>query len=212
MKTFLNVGMNDEIAESFSRKDGYEWTAWDCYRRFFQSWGMVYGIDRDEFDQVMQSKKAKHGLELKIQFSPKQMKETCFAYEKVLNDHGIYIEKDPARQLKQAILSVIDSWSTKSAVSYRDHLQIADEWGTAVVVQKMILGNLSANAGTGVRIYKQPIQREIGNQSLWRLCHLQSGGGCGFRPGKHPAHHRASEKAVQPGFQHLSGVGVPGYL
>jgi len=162
MKTFLNVGMNDEIAEAFSKKEGYEWTAWDCYRRFFQSWGMVYGIDRDEFDQVMHECKSNFGLELKIQFSPAQMKETCYAYEKVLNEHGIQIEKDPIKQLKQAILSVIDSWSTKSAMYYRDHLQIADEWGTAVVVQKMILGNLSASSGTGVVFTNSPFNGKSG--------------------------------------------------
>jgi pyruvate,orthophosphate dikinase len=162
MKTFLNVGMNDEIAETFSKKEGIGWTVWDCYRRFFQSWGMVYGIDRDLFDQVMQEKKTAFGAELKIQFTPDQMRETCFAYEKVLNDHGIQIEKDPSRQLRQAILSVIDSWSTESAVYYREHLQIADEWGTAVVVQKMILGNLSANSGTGVVFTNSPFNGKSG--------------------------------------------------
>jgi pyruvate,orthophosphate dikinase len=90
------------------------------------------------------------------------MRETCYAYEKILNDHGIYIEKDPIRQLKQAILSVIDSWSTESAVYYRNHLQIADEWGTAVVVQKMILGNLSASSGTGVVFTNSPFNGKSG--------------------------------------------------
>lgn len=47
MRTFLNVGMNDDIAETFSKKPNYSWTAWDCYRRFIQSWGMAYGIERD---------------------------------------------------------------------------------------------------------------------------------------------------------------------
>lgn len=162
MKTFLNVGMNDEIAEAFSRKNGYGWTAWDCYRRFFQSWGMFYGIERDIFDQVMQDRKAAYGLSLKIQFSPNQMKETCYAYENVLLEHGIHIEKDPFKQLKQSILSVIDSWSTKSAISYRNHLQVADEWGTAVIVQKMILGNLSSQSGSGVVFTNSPFNEKTG--------------------------------------------------
>ncbi len=162
MKTFLNVGMNDEIAETFSKRKGYEWTAWDCYRRFFQSWGMFFGIERDVFDQVMQDRKSAFGLELKSQFSPDQMKETCYAYEKVLLEHGIHIEKDPFRQLRQAILCVIDSWSTKSAISYRNHMQIADEWGTAVVVQKMILGNLSSSSGTGVVFTNSPFNGKSG--------------------------------------------------
>ncbi len=162
MKTFLNVGMNDEIAEAFSKKAGYEWTAWDCYRRFFQSWGMFYGIERDIFDQVMQDQKSDYDLKLKIQFSPKQMRETCYAYEAVLLNHGIHIEKDPFKQLKQAILSVIDSWSTKSAITYRNHMQIADEWGTAVIVQKMILGNLSSRSGTGVVFTNSPFNGKTG--------------------------------------------------
>ncbi len=162
MKTFLNVGMNDEVAEAFSRKEGCGWTAWDCYRRFFQSWGMFYGIDRDVFDQVMQERKSDYRLDLKIQFSTEQMKETCYAYEKVLDAHGIQIEKDPFQQLKKAILSVIDSWSAKSAVSYRKYMQIADEWGTAVVVQKMILGNLSPNSGTGVVFTNSPFNGKSG--------------------------------------------------
>ncbi|MEL7655138.1 MAG: PEP/pyruvate-binding domain-containing protein, partial [Bacillota bacterium] len=162
MKTFLNVGMNDEVAETLSKRTGYEWTAWDCYRRFFQSWGMFYGIERDIFDQIMNERKSEYGLELKIQFSPQQMKETCYAYEKVLTEHGIHIEKEPFLQLKDAILSVIDSWSTKSAISYRNHMQIADEWGTAVIVQKMILGNLSSNSGTGVVFTNSPFNGKTG--------------------------------------------------
>ena len=53
MRTFLNVGMNDEIAEALSKKPGHAWTAWDCYRRFIQSWGMAYGIERDIFDNII---------------------------------------------------------------------------------------------------------------------------------------------------------------
>lgn len=162
MKTFLNVGMNDEIAEAFSQKEGYEWTSWDCYRRFFQSWGMFFGIERDVFDRVMQKHKSKYGVELKIQFSPSQMKDLCLAYEHVLLDRNIHIEKDPFRQLRQAILCVIDSWSTKSAISYRNHMRIADEWGTAVIVQKMILGNLSSYSGTGVVFTNSPFGEKSG--------------------------------------------------
>ncbi|MDD2216367.1 MAG: PEP/pyruvate-binding domain-containing protein, partial [Eubacteriales bacterium] len=156
MKTFLNVGMNDEIAESFSSKKGFGWTAWDCYRRFLQSWGMAFGIDRDIFDQVILEHKEKCGVELKIQFTNDQMKGIAYYYKRVLEDHGIQIESDPFQQLKQAIRSVLDSWSSESAVSYRNHMQIADEWGTAVLVQKMVLGNLSTSSGTGVVLTNSP--------------------------------------------------------
>ncbi|HQE67136.1 MAG TPA: PEP/pyruvate-binding domain-containing protein, partial [Bacillota bacterium] len=162
MRTFLNVGMNDEIAETFSKKPDHSWTAWDCYRRFIQSWGMAYGIERDVFDRVILEHKVKFGVEQKIQFTAEQMKEIAYAYKKVLGDYGIHIEKDPFKQLKQAILSVIDSWSSGRAIYYREHLQIADEWGTAVIVQKMALGNLSERSGTGVVFTNSPLKTRSG--------------------------------------------------
>ena len=162
MKTFLNVGMNDRIAEEFSKREGYGWTAWDCYRRFFQSWGMAYGIERDTFDQVMGVHKEKYGYDLKVQFSQEQMKEVCYDYKKLLTDRGITIEDDPFSQLRQAILNVIDSWSSESAIYYRNHMQIADEWGTAVIVQKMVLGNRSLHSGTGVVFTNSPFSAHSG--------------------------------------------------
>lgn len=156
MKTFLNIGMNDEIAEAFSQQEGSEWTAWDSYRRFLQSWGMAHEIDRDVFDQIMQGYKEKWDVDLKINFTGSQMKIIAFQYKQELLDRGIYIEADLFKQLKEAIHSVLNSWSSKSAIYYRDHLQIADEWGTAVLVQKMVLGNRSMRSGTGVIFTSSP--------------------------------------------------------
>ncbi|MCB5257916.1 MAG: pyruvate phosphate dikinase, partial [Candidatus Cloacimonetes bacterium] len=59
-------------------------------------------------------------------------------------------EQDVFLQLKQAINHVLDSWNTDRARLYRQKLQIADDWGTAVLIQKMILGNISLDSGTGV--------------------------------------------------------------
>jgi pyruvate,orthophosphate dikinase len=156
MKTLLNVGINKEIAEISSQKEGLGWAAWDCYRRFLRSWGMAFGIERHVFNQVMQEHKERYGVEHKIQFTPEQMKEISLSYKRVLEDYNIKIETDPFKQLKQAIQCVFDSWSSSNAVYYRDHMQIANEWGTAVLVQKMILGNLSTNSGTGVVFTSNP--------------------------------------------------------
>jgi pyruvate,orthophosphate dikinase len=90
------------------------------------------------------------------------MKGIAYSYKRVLEHNGIYIEKDPFRQLRQAIHSVIGSWSSNRAIYYREHLQIADEWGTAVIVQKMALGNLSACSGTGVVFTNSPLNDKSG--------------------------------------------------
>jgi pyruvate, orthophosphate dikinase len=156
MNSFLNVGMNDSITEDLSKKENFGWTSWDCYRRFLQSWGMAYSIPRDEFDQIMLEYKGIYGIKQKIQFTPAQMRDIAYSYKEKLIQNNIKIEEAPFAQLKEAILLVFDSWSTSRAKVYRKHLQIADEWGTAVIVQKMVLGNINDTSGTGVVFTRNP--------------------------------------------------------
>ncbi len=162
MRTFLNVGMNDKITEILSKNKLYSWTVWDCYRRFLQSWGMAYGVDRDSFDRIMLDHKDRWGVELKVQFTNQQMRAIAYDYKAHLKGKGIEIEDEPFPQLKQAIISVLNSWSSKSAIYYRNHMQIADEWGTAVLVQQMVLGNLSGSSGTGVVFTNSPFNSQPG--------------------------------------------------
>ncbi|HNW69867.1 MAG TPA: PEP/pyruvate-binding domain-containing protein [Bacteroidales bacterium] len=156
MNTFLNVGINEQIIEALSKQPNYGWTSWDCYRRFLQSWGMASGLSRDTFDQIMIDFKTLYKVKQKVQFTPEQMKEISFAYRDVLKQNHIHIEEEVFPQIRQAILNVFDSWNSDRAIVYRKHLQIADEWGTAVVIQKMVLGNINYTSGTGVVFTHNP--------------------------------------------------------
>ncbi|MDY6911069.1 MAG: PEP/pyruvate-binding domain-containing protein [Chloroflexota bacterium] len=162
MCTFLNIGMNDEIVEGMSRQSLYGQAAWDCYRRFLQSWGMAHGIGRDDFDAINRDFESRFGVTRNIDFTAAQMKEIAQSYKKVLHTQGIYFENDPFLQLRQAILDVIDSWSSDRAKVYREHLQIAEEWGTAVIVQKMVLGNINTLSGAGVVFTHDPHESKSG--------------------------------------------------
>ena len=162
MNTFLNVGMNDEIAEKMSRQTNMGWTAWDSYRRFLQSWGMALGISRDAFDVVISHYKEKYGVEKKQQFSNAQMQEVAMAYKIELECQNRSFESDPFKQLIQATAFVLDSWDSKRAHTYRDQMQIANEWGTAVIIQQMVLGNMSDNSGSGVLFTRDPSSKRAG--------------------------------------------------
>ncbi len=157
MNTFLNVGLNDKIVEKLSRQPNFSWTSWDCYRRLLQSWGMTYGINRDVFDQVMIDFKEKYSVSQKIEFTPDQMREMAFTYKDILASRKVHFEEDPWTQLQQTITRVIDSWDSDRANVYRNHLQIANEWGTAVVIQQMVLGNIDDLSGTGVVFTHNPL-------------------------------------------------------
>lgn len=162
MSTFLNVGMNDQIAAAMDRDPETAWMGWDCYRRFLQSWGMSHGIDRDCFDEVMVRIKTKYGVDRKSNFSAAQMKELAREYRNTLHDHNVRFLDNPHEQLKQAISNILDSWSSQRAIAYRKYLEIADEWGTAVLVQKMVMGNRSRQSGSGVVFTHNPKLKKPG--------------------------------------------------
>lgn len=162
MDTFLNVGMNDHLVEGLSKQPNFPWTSWDCYRRFLQSWGMAHGIHRDVFDSIMRDYKQRYSIDLKRYFLPEHMQQIAKTYKQALSDHNVHFEQDLIKQLNYTINCVFDSWNSERARVYREHLQIADEWGTAVIVQKMILGNLNYNSGTGVVFTQNPLRERPG--------------------------------------------------
>ena len=120
MNTFLNVGMNDELTEALSKKDNYPWTSWDCYRRLLQTWGMAYGLNRNDFDKIMLDYKNKYNIQRKIDFTPKIMRDIAFAYKEHLKANNIAFESDPFKQIKQAIIAVFNSWGVGRAKVYRN--------------------------------------------------------------------------------------------
>jgi len=166
LDTFLNVGMTPAVAEGFAHSSGCPWAAWDAYRRFIQGWAMGHGIERDSFDALMREAKQKVGVAKKSKIPPEKMKELALRYRDFVLDRGVAISDDPYQQLHTCINLVLDSWHSETAEIYRSALQIAEEWGTAVVVQSMVYGNLTARSGTGVVLTSDP-RRTSGEVQLY---------------------------------------------
>ena len=158
MATFMDVGLNDTLAEALSRKPGFEWAAWDSYRRFLQSWAMASGIERDFFDDIMAEFKTRYGIERKLDFPPEHMRELALAYKARALDMGVRFNDDPFRQVVDCIRKVLESWDSPEAKLYRRYLGVAEEWGTAVVVQRMVFGNLTRESGSGVTFTRNPLE------------------------------------------------------
>jgi len=166
MATLLNVGINEEIVESMARSTGEVWFAWDNYRRFLQSWGMSFGVPREAFSEVMRKFKARYHVDKKRQFTGEEMKELALAYRAAVSERHITIYEDPWAQLNVAIQQVLRSWDSNNARQYRQIMGISDYWGTAVIVQAMIFGNLSLYSGSGVLFTARPY-RKIRRVALW---------------------------------------------
>jgi pyruvate,orthophosphate dikinase len=158
MTTFVDVGLNDRLAEALSRRPGFEWAAWDSYRRFLQSWAMASGIERDFFDDIMAEFKTRYGIERKLDFPPEHMRELAIAYKARAHDLGVRFIDDPFRQVVGCVRKVLESWDSPEAKLYRRYLGVAEEWGTAVVIQRMVFGNLSRESGSGVTFTRNPLE------------------------------------------------------
>lgn len=156
MDTFLNVGMNDEIAAGMAAQTGNAWFAWDNYRRFLQLYGMAFGLERDDFDAVISGFKQSLGIPLKRHFTGEQMRDMALAYKEKIRDEGITFEERPFEQLVMTIKSVLASWHSAKAIAYRKIMGISDDWGTAVTIQRMIFGNASRLSGSGVFFTHSP--------------------------------------------------------
>ncbi len=166
MATIHNVGLNQDIVEEFAQATGKEYLAWDNYRRFLQSWGMAEGMKREQFQSLMDNAKEKHKVKVKMNFTPAHMKELALDYQKVILSAGISIPDDPWLQLTGAIDIVLNSWNTTKTREYRALMDASDSWGTAVIIQAMVFGNLRQEAGSGVVFTAHPY-RKVSRVALW---------------------------------------------
>jgi pyruvate,orthophosphate dikinase len=156
LDTFIDVGINEKIAAGIAHKTGNGWFAWDNYRRFLQSLGMAMGLERDDFDAVIEKFKEKWKVSYKRGFSDDQMQEVALSYKQLILDARFDAIDDPLEQLYFAIKTVFDSWESSKAKTYRRIIGISDDWGTAVTVQQMVFGNISSSSGSGVIFTHNP--------------------------------------------------------
>ncbi|MCK5341624.1 MAG: phosphoenolpyruvate synthase, partial [Desulfobulbaceae bacterium] len=114
----------------------------------------------------MNSAKEKYGVDIKRDFTPAQMKELALNYRKTIREVGIGIPDDPWLQLTSAVEMVLDSWNADKTKEYRNLMDVSESWGTAVIVQAMVFGNLGPESGSGVVFTAHPY-RKVSRVALW---------------------------------------------
>ncbi len=166
LATINDVGLNQEIVSGFAEASGNPYAAWDNFRRFLQSWAMAGGMERDAFQLLMNRAKERHNVSKKSQFTPDQMKKLALEYRKEIKDSGIIIPNDSRLQLISAVEMVFDSWNSPKTREYLDLMNLSESWGTAVIVQTMVFGNLGPKSGSGVVFTAHPYRR-VRRVALW---------------------------------------------
>ncbi len=149
MDTITNVGITQDVIDYYARQD--PWFAYDCYRRLIHDFALsYYGMDRALYERLMTQAKEEAAVDLKEKLTGRQMEILTKKYRYAINRAGFSVPKDHYEQLYHAIVAVYQSWNSPVARNYRQFVNMSDEWGTAVIVQRMVFGNNSPDSITGV--------------------------------------------------------------
>jgi pyruvate, orthophosphate dikinase len=154
MDTILNIGLNDATVIGL----GDNRFAWDCYRRLLQMYGdVVLGVDHGHAENIFDTYKRRSGLRLDTDIQADGWKDIVEQFKNLAEkETGKPFPQDPHEQLWGAIGAVFKSWMTPRAVTYRKINSIPGDWGTAVIVQAVVFGNMGDDCATGVAFTRDP--------------------------------------------------------
>ena len=158
MDTILNLGLNDVVAAGLVLKTKNPRFVYDSYRRFVQMYGdVVLGLkpvhkdEIDPFEVIIEAKKKEKGVHLDTELNADDLLDLVAQFKKAIKVRtGSEFPEDPLAQLWGAIGAVFGSWMNDRAIAYRKLYDIPESWGTAVIVQSMVFGNMGESSGTGV--------------------------------------------------------------
>jgi len=158
MDTILNLGLNDRTVAGLAKLTGNERFAYDAYRRFMAMFAViVLGIEKEQFDRVVDEAKQKAGVATDPELSAGRWREVIAQFREIVRMHTHRpFPQDVFEQLELAVGAVFDSWHSKRASDYRAYNKIPDDWGTAVSVVSMVFGNMGDDSGTGVAFTRDP--------------------------------------------------------
>lgn len=164
MDTILNLGLNDEVVEGLIELSGNPRFAYDSYRRFITMFAdVVMGIDKNNFEAILDDLKKQKGVELDTDLDADDMKEMAKrSLARYAELKGEAFPQEPREQLIEAVKAVFRSWMNDRAIYYRHMNNIPSDWGTAVNVQEMVYGNMGEDSGTGVAFSRNPATGEPG--------------------------------------------------
>ena len=137
MDTILNLGVNSTTEALLGAECGNTAFARDTHRRFIELYA---------------------GIVLKAEHGELGSADDIGAWRAAISrTAGQPVPEQVTAQLHGAVGAVFASWNSRRARRYREHHGIPGHYGTAVVVQAMVFGNLDERSGTGVLFTRNPV-------------------------------------------------------
>lgn len=138
MDTVLDVGMTAPVEAGLARATGDATFARNTRLRFLCGYSSIVSeVPAGLIDQLAATR------------SPDQLADA-------LAQHGAPVPDDPIEQVIAATEAIFRSWDADRARTFRQREGIADDLGTAAVIQAMVFGNLGPDSGTGVVFSRDP--------------------------------------------------------
>ena len=157
LDTVLDVGCTDDAVNGLMRMTGNPRFAWDCRRRFLQSYcTVVQGIAARPFADALNALLASEQAVSEHALDGEALERLAGAYCAIADEDDAAAPDDPVRQLEDAARAVYRSWTSARALTYRKLQKLDDLQGTAVTVQAMVYGNRNLRSGAGVAFSRDP--------------------------------------------------------
>lgn len=157
LDTVLDVGCTSAAVQGLIRSTGRPRLAWDCRRRFLESYTeTVLGHDPEPFAARLAELVASEGTASDRELDSEALERLAADLQALVEDHdGGWLE-DASAQLDAAARAVYRSWMSERAQAYRRLQKLDDLRGTAVTVQAMVFGNGGRSSGAGVAFSRDP--------------------------------------------------------
>ena len=157
LDTVLNVGCTSHAVHGLIRSTGRPRLAWDCRRRFLESFcETVLGLDPALFAARLSDLTAGEGVANDRELDSEALERLAAAEQALVEDRDDGWLEDAVAQLEAAAQAVYRSWMSERAQTYRKLQQLEDLEGTAVTVQAMVFGNGGLASGAGVAFSRDP--------------------------------------------------------
>ncbi len=157
LDTILDVGCTPAAIHGLIRMSGDPRFAFDCRRRFLESYGgIVLGVGAEAFktrlDEMISAEAAagEHALD------GEALERLATSFQQAIEEETGALADTPIEQLRAAAEAVYRSWISDRAVTYRRLQDLGDLGGTAVTVQAMVFGNSGPSSGAGVAFSRDP--------------------------------------------------------
>ncbi|AWL99813.1 PEP/pyruvate-binding domain-containing protein [Bradyrhizobium amphicarpaeae] len=157
LDTVLDVGCTPDAVHGLIRATGRPRLAWDCRRRFLESFGeTVLGLDPAPFAARITELVDAEGATSDRELDGEALERLAAAEQALVEDRADSWLDDAVAQLEAAARAVYQSWMSERAQTYRKLQQLDDLEGTAVTVQAMVFGNGGLASGAGVAFSRDP--------------------------------------------------------